>query len=61
MKCLLKESEDVLLDRLDTTRKRKKIIIKDVEEDHNKKQEAKTNLFIAKTIELDETICSHQT
>ena len=41
--------------------KKIKVSIKDFEEDHIMKQEAKTSLFVAKVTELDEIACSDQT
>ena len=66
-KCLNKNNENTLLGRLDAARRKsKKTSVsnsKDKEEEEEEEiiQEEKTNLFIRKVIELDETSCSNQT
>ena len=62
MQHLQKEAESTVLGRLDTIRKSKtKVNSKISKEEMNIKQEPKTNLFIAKVMNLDETTCSDQT
>ena len=60
---ILKEAEDTLLGRIVTTRKnnQKMKVSSEEVEDCNTKQEEKNNIFIAKVIELDETVWSDQT
>ena len=58
-----KEAESTALGRLDTIRKNNKTKVNSnkSEEEMDVKQEPKTNLFIAKVMDLDETTCSDQT
>ena len=59
-KYLKKEAEDTSLGRLDTIRKNNQKIKVSAEEveDYDTKQEAITNLFVNKVIELDGKTCS---
>ena len=63
MKHLQKQVESTLLGRLDTIRKinKTKVNCNKSEEEMDIKQNPKTNLFIAKVMDLDETTCSDQT